>query len=791
MITNFFWSAWRNLKRHSVHSFINISGLALGIACLLLIFSLIRYHLGFDRFHANNDRIYRVITEFHEDKIRFNTGTPSPLGEAFGRDFAVAEKVARIANLGKRVISTAGDRRFEEEVAFADPSFFDIMNFPLAAGDRTSLLKAPFTAAITQQLAGKYFGTADPIGKIIHLDDSLQFTVTAILKNMPVNTDFHAEIYVPFNNLENHSPWMVEKDWWMSVNKDMQCFVLLKPGVRAADVNDKVLSAISTQHYNKQMAEMFRFKLQPLSDMHFNAALRGVIEKKSLWALAFIGLLLIITSCINFVNLNIAQALGRSKEIGLRKVLGSHRGQLFLQFMMETGLTVFMAMLLAIIISLLALPYINNLFDVKLSISNAYDSYLLLFLPALFLLIVFLSGVYPGVVIAGFQPIQALKNKVMQHKAGSMPVRKGLVITQFAISQLLIIGTIVIANQMRYSMESDPGFRKDAIVMLPVPEHSSAKISTLRSLLAQIPGVEKITFCGNAPAASVTPSTGIQLASRAENEKFAIYYKAADPGYLSTFGIPLLAGRNLYPSDTIREFLVNETAVKKLQLPSNNDALGKKATINGSTGLIVGVVKDFHNRSFHEPIDAIYMTTSIENYNNCAIKVNMANYASVAPSLEKAWQEAFPQHIYNYTFLDESLAQLYKSDTMILRLIRLFTIISIAIGCIGLYGLVSFMAARRTKEMGIRKVLGANVENIIWLFGKEFIYMLMIAFIIAAPLGWYMMTRWLDTFAYRIHFGAGIFAMAILISLAVAMLTVGYKSIQTALMNPVKSLRSE
>jgi predicted permease len=791
MIANYFRSAWRNIKRHSIHSFINIGGLSLGIACLILIFSLIKYHLSFDRFHADNDRIYRVVTEFHEDKIRLNTGVPSPLGEAFSHDFAVAEKVARIANLGKRVISTSGERKFEEEVAFADPSFFEVMNFPLAAGNKTGLLKAPFTAAITQRTAAKYFGTADPIGKIIHLDDSLQFTVTAILKDLPVNTDFRPEVYVPFDNLQNHSPWLVEKDWWLSVNKDMQCFVLLKPGVRAADVDNKVLTAISKQHYDQQMAALFQFKLQPLSDIHFNAELRGVIDQKSLWALAFIGLLLIITSCINFVNLNIAQALGRSKEIGLRKVLGSQRGQLFLQFMIETGLTVLIAMLLAIAISLLALPYINHLFDVQLSVSNTHDIYLLLFLPLLFVMIVFLSGVYPGVIIAGFQPIQALKNKVMQHKAGGMPIRKGLVVTQFAISQLLIIGTIVIANQMRYSMKSDPGFRKDAILMLPMPEHNAPKINTLRSLFTQIPGVEKITFCGNAPAAAVTPSTGIKFDSRKDNEKFSIYYKAADPEYLSTFDIPLLAGRNLYPSDSIREFLINETAVKKLQLASNEEALGKKAVINGSTGLIVGVVKDFHNRSFHEPIDAVYLTTSNEHYFNCAVKVNMNNYASIAPLLEKAWQEAFPQQIYTYSFLDERLAQFYKSDNMILRLIRLFTIISITIGCIGLYGLVSFMATRRTKEMGIRKALGANVENIVWLFGKEFIYMLLIAFVIAAPLAWYMMSRWLDTFAYRIHFGAGIFVLAILISLAVAILTVGYKSMQTALMNPVKSLRSE
>lgn len=791
MITNYFKAAWRSLKRFKTHAVINISGLALGIACIILIFAMVKYHLSFDTFHPNKDRIYRIVTAFHEDKIRYNAGVPFPLGDAFRNDFAVSEKLARIASLGKKVISTSHDKKFEEDIAFADPSYFDILHYPLLTGTSASILKEPYTTIITERIAKKYFGTTDAIGKTIQLDDTLHFTVTGILQNIPANTDFRAEIYFPFDNLKNHSPWLVEKDWWLNVNRGMQCFVLLKPGVAATDVNNKLLPAISAKYYDKEAAKLFQFELQPIADIHFNPALNGYIEKKNLWVMAFIGLLLIITTCINFVNLTIAQALGRSKEIGLRKVLGSYRGQIFLQFIIETAVVVFIAMLLAYLLAQLVLPYLNHLFDVQLRINILGDTYLLLFLPLLFLSVVLLSGAYPGMIIAGFQPILALKNKLSQKNAGGLSLRKGLVITQFAISQLLIIGTIVIANQMRYSTEANPGFRKDAIVMLPVPDNGASKLSTLRSLLSQIPGVEQVTFCGNAPATVKSPSTSILFDTRTEAEKFAIYNRAGDANYVGTFGLQLLAGRNLLPSDTAREFLVNETTVKNLQLASNEAVLGKQVDINGGKGSVVGVVKDFHTRSFHEAIDPIFISTISDNYSNCAIKINMDQFQKMEPVMAKAWKDVYPQYFYKYAFLDEQLAEFYKLDMMIFRLIKMFTGISIIIGCIGLYGLVSFMAAQRTKEVGIRKTLGASVESIVWLFSKEFIYMLLMAFVVAAPLAWLVMSRWLDTFAYRINLGVSVFVLAIVISIIVVMLTVGYTAIKAALMNPVKSLKSE
>lgn len=584
---------------------------------------------------------------------------------------------------------------------------------------------------------------------------------------------------------------MVEDNWWWSVSKGMQCFIVLKPGVSPAYVNDKVLADISKRFYPADAAKVFRFKLQALSDIHFNPDLNGAIEKKSLWALALIGVLLIVSTCINFVNLAIAQSHIRSREIGVRKVLGSLRSQLFVQFILETALITLIATACALMLAQLALPYVNQLLGTQVQLNLWGDSYLPLFIAGLFVLVVLFSGAYPGLVIAGIKPILALKNKLTQKNSHGFSLRKALVIAQFGISQLLIIGTIVISNQIRYSKMADLGFNKDAIVMLSLPDNSKAKLSTLGTLLSGIRGVEKFSFAGDAPVAAFNPSTGIHFDSRTKSEDFSIGEKAGDDHYLSTFGLQLLAGRNVFPSDTIREYVVNETTVKKLGLSSSKEVLGKKAIINGTSGTIVGVVKDFHNRSFHKAIDPIFITTRSIVYNYCGIKINMNDLNSVMRSLEKSWKEVYPNNIYKYSFLDARIEQFYKADNTILQLIRIFTVVSLLIGCFGLYGLVSFMAAQKTREIGIRKTLGASISNIMWLFGKEFVQLLLIAFIIAAPIAWWAMNNWLEGFAYRIQLGAGVFILSISASLLVAMITVAYRSLKASLMNPVKALKSE
>jgi hypothetical protein len=362
---------------------------------------------------------------------------------------------------------------------------------------------------------------------------------------------------------------------------------------------------------------------------------------------------------------------------------------------------------------------------------------------------------------------------------------------QFAICQLLIIGTLVVAGQVRYSRQADMGFRRDAVVMLPVPNNEVAKRSSLKAGLSGIKGVESLTFCGDAPASEFAPSTSIQFGSRPKAEDFGISTKAGDANYASMFNLQILVGRNLMPSDTVREFLVNETTVRKLGLAKNEDALGQTAVMNGYKGTVVGVVKDFHNKSFHQGIDALYITTLRDNYGACAVKVNMANMNATLGAMKDVWTKAYPNNVYKYDFLDDRIAKFYERDRVILNLIQVFAGIAILIGCLGLYGLISFMAAQKTREVGVRKVLGASLRSIVWLFGKEFTRLLLIAFVVAAPLGWWVMNNWLENFPYRISIGAGIFVLAILVNMTVAVLTVGYRSIKAAMMNPATSLRSQ
>ncbi|QMU31544.1 ABC transporter permease [Adhaeribacter radiodurans] len=791
MFQNTFLVAWRKLRRHKSYTLINVLSLSLGMASVILIFTLVKYHLSFDTFHVHKDRIYRITTEFHEDKIRFNTGVPSPLGEAFRQDYPVAEKVARVAFLTKRVVAVSPQKKFEEDVAFAEPAFFDIIHLPLVPGTAPNVFQGRQTALITERLAKKYFGEQTAVGQTIRIDDSLVVSVAGVLQDLPRNTDFRSEIYVPFSHLNEHSPGLVEKDWWYSVNKQMQCFIRLKPGVSAAAVNDLVLSAISRTYYDEKMAQLFRFKLQPLADLHFNPDLGGYTEKKNLWAFAFIGFILIITTCVNFVNLATAQALGRAKEIGIRKILGSQPRTLFWQFIAETTLLTGFALLLASTLAYLILPFVNQLFELQLELNPGQDISLLLFLAVLMLVVIFLAGSYPGLILARFQPIVALKGKLSQKQIGGFSLRKGLVITQFAISQLLIMGTLVIAHQMRYARQADLGFDKEAIVLLPVPDVHKAKSHALGAQFSRVTGVEKVTFCYEAPTSEYSPTTGILFDSRPEAEKFSIVQKFGDQEYVPTFGLKIVAGRNLLPADTIREYLLNESAVRALGFTVNQSVLGKKAVINGHRGTVVGVVKDFHNKSFHAAIDPLCITTLSENYATYGIKVNLKSLATSLPQLQKAWDATYPTAIFTYRFLDEDIARAYQLDTMIQWLIQAFAGIAIFIGCLGLYGLVAFMATQKTKEIGVRKVLGASLGSILWLFYREFLRLLLLAFVVAAPLAWWLMHEWLSNFVYRVELGSRIFVLAILITGGIALITVGYQSLKAALTNPVQSLRSE
>lgn len=797
MIRNYLKIGWRNLTKNRSYAFINIFGLSLGIACSIVIFTIVKYHLGFDNFHENKDRIYRIVTEWHDDEPGFSEAVPSPVGRAFRSEFTFAEKTARVISYNDALVAmNAGSdrKKFKEEsgIAYAEPEFFDIMHFPLVKGNQQNFLSSPNSAAITEKLAKKYFGAEDPMGKTIRINNKTDFIVKGILKDLPNNTDHREEIYLSYQNLIDQSRWLAVDSNWGGVYSGSHCFILLKKNATPAQAN-QALAQLVKKNYTGRDASIWHFRLQELADIHFNPDFNGSANKKYLWAFTLIGLFLIITACVNFINLATAQALNRSKEVGIRKVLGSMPGQLFWQFIAETALITFFALLLAILIAVVSMPFVNELFKSNMSLQLLQNPALWIFLLVTGVVVTFLSGSYPGLVLARFQPVMALKSQLSQKHIGGFSLRRILVVTQFAISQMLIIGTIVIASQMHFSKNTDMGFTKEAIISLPIPISDKVKMNTLRTRLSGVAGVEKISLCYQPPASGSNNSTGIRYDNRAEDEHWSINVKNADADYLGTFGLKLVAGRNFFPSDSAREILVNETFVKKLNIKSPQEVIGKRISINGGSTVapIAGVVKDFHNYSFHSEISALCILPDNSNYRTCAIKVNMKNLQPAMASMEKIWNETYPDYLYAYEFLDERIARFYEGDTMTLKLIEAFAIIAIIIGSLGLYGLVSFMAVRKTKEIGVRKVLGADLKDILWLFGKEFTRLLLIAFVIAAPLGWWAMSQYLQEYKNRISLHPGIFLLAIAATFLIAAFTVGYRSVKAAAANPVTSLRTE
>ena len=797
MIRNYIKIAWRNLRRNKSYAFINIFGLSLGIACSIVIFTLVSFHLSFDTFHKNKDRIYRIVTEWHDDEMGYSEAVPSPVGKAFRNEYTFADKTARVIDYNGALIAVPGKqeiKKFREDdgVVYTEPAFFDIMDFPLVKGNKQNFLSDPNSAAITEKLAKKYFGDENPMGRTIRVNNKTDFIIKGILKDIPQNTDRRQEIYLSYQNLIEQSKWIANDSSWGGVYSGSKCYVLLKPTVTVAQAN-QALHQLVLKNYTGRDQKVWRFRLQPLADIHFNTDFDGQADKKYIWAFFFIGLFLIITASVNFINLATAQDLNRSKEVGIRKVLGSLPRQLFWQFIAETALITFFAIILALGFGAVALKFVNSLFKTEMTLHIFSNLPLLIFLLVTGVLVTFLSGSYPGLVLARFRPVLALKSKLSQKDIGGFSLRRVLVVTQFAISQMLIIGTIVIASQMHYSKNTDLGFNKEAMLMLPLPVPDKVKMSTLKTRLSEVAGTEKIALCYAPPASGSNNNTGIRFANRNEDEHWSINEKFADDQYLNTFGIKLIAGRNIYPADTTREFLVNETFIKKLGLKSAADVINQRMSINGGsvTGPIVGVVKDFYNYSFHNDIAPICIMPSTSNYRYAAVKVNLKNIKPALAAYEKIWNETYPEYLFEYQFLDERIAKFYEQDTTMLKMIEAFAGIAILIGSLGLYGLVSFMAVRKTKEIGVRKVLGANTGNILWLFGKEFSRLLLIAFVIASPVAWWAMNKYLLDFKNRIHIGADIFLLAISCTFLIAALTVGYRSVRAAVANPVKSLRTE
>jgi len=799
MFKNYFKVAFRSLVRNKVYALINIAGLGVGIAACLLVYLVIRYETSFDDFHANKDRIYRVVSETNTPEgMQYSAGVPYPTPRGLRTDFPQLEKVAPVYRSGEAqftVLEADGSngKKFKEDagIFFAGGEFFEMFDFPWLAGDPKTGLSAPNTVALSRATAVRYFGDwKNVVGRTISYRNSLPLKVTGVIEDAPVNSDFQMKIVI-----SHPTHGRAASEDWISVSSSANCYVLLPPGMEAEELRAQ-LPAFVKKH---KPAEYVKdgMNLQPLREVHFderygNFSFR-TFSKDLIASLALVGIFLLVIACVNFINLATAQAVNRSREVGVRKVLGGNRRQLIAQFMGETGLVSLIALSLGVLIARLTLPALNALLEVHITMDGENFAAIAGFLALALLAVTFLSGYYPALVLSRFDPVAALKSKGSGKKRG-ITLRRGLVIFQFTVAQVMIIGMLVVVKQMDFFRQTSLGFNKDAVVTMPLPADSLSftKIESFRQELLKNPGVESVSFSFASPADVFNWSSNFFYDHAEKETDFNASLKWSDTSYFRTYGLQLVAGRPYAQSDTVREFVVNETLLKKLGVARPEDALGKEINFWGQLSApIVGVVKDFHNNSLHSPVDAVVMGAWRDRYSMASLRVHPEKTKDVLAAAGTAWNRFFPDYIYEYEFLDERIAGYYESEAQLSALYKIFAGIAVFISCLGLYGLVSFMAVQRRKEVGIRKVLGASVGQIVYLFSREFMLLVGVAFILAAPLAYYLMQRWLEDFAFRIDLEWWILGLACVAALLIAFATVSFQAVRAALANPVKSIRTE
>ncbi len=808
MLKNYVTTALRALKRDWNYSLINIAGLTFALACCLMLFLAIRYELSYDRHNANADHTYRIITynKTAEGDGR-NTGLPLPALAALRNDFPeLKHQVTMVYDLYGALVRVNNQKanKFQEEgsvIAFIEPEYFQLFDYQWKAGNAKAALKNPNTVVLTERIAKKYFGDADPMGKSIKIENKMDFVVTGIVKDPPATTSLPFEVLLSFASLKQYG---ANGDWesWGSTYSGAQIYLALPEKVTAAQMQQRLVPFVN-KYLEPDDAKEIQYELQPLTDLHFdprteNPASRTV-SKRMIWAMALIGLFILITACVNFINLATAQALRRAKEVGVRKVLGSSRFQLVRQFLSETGLMTVFAIVLAFVVAYLSMSYVAELLDIKAAALVLFDPVVISFVMLLALVTTVLAGFYPALVLSGYQPILALKGKMKMAGGNQLSLRRGLIIFQFAISQMLVIGTIIAYNQMTHLRSADLGYNKEAVLTINIPERKPGQLETLRAQLAALPNVKSLSYGISIPSSDGNWWSSFRFENAEKPADFSIVMRMADTSYINTYGLKLIAGRMYLHADTIREVIVNESFVKKMGFQNPNDIIGKHLSVGGRSREkkpIVGVVKDFNTFSLHQETNPCILTTRRDTYQSLGIKLSTQQGGTEAISqlisqVETTWNATFPDFAFKYEFLDDKLNNFYKNEERMYALFRLLASIAIFIGCLGLYGVVAFMAESRTKEVGIRKVLGASTGQIVSLFSVEFIGLVLIALVIASPIAWYVMNKWLADFPYKIDIEWWVFAATALLAVSVAFLTVSFQSIKAALMNPVTSLKSE
>lgn len=804
MFRNYLKTAFRNLLRQKGSTLINISGLTLGIATSLILFLIVTYHTSFDKAFTKRERIYRIVNQSNGNQgVDYQAGVPAVLPDAFRIDFPEAEEVAFTSYRSGGLVAIpqreGESKKYQEEkgIVYTEPSFFKIFDREVISGDLAKGIDEPNEAIISKRLAKKYFDKEDVLGEVVRFENH-DFKVTAVVADAPTNTDFPFDLFLSYSTVKKER----EEAGWGSIWSDEQCYFLLKEGESITKV-DARMPDFTAKYLGKDDPDKTLFLAQPLTDLHFDDRFDTysyeTVPKAMLISLGVIALVLIVTASINFINLSTAEAIKRSKEVGIRKTLGSSRSQLVFQFLGETTMVTVISVLLALGITQLSLTFVNPFLELNLKLDFFDNPQLWYWVGGVTLLVSMLSGLYPAFIVSGFRPALVLKNQMSAKNSSSFVLRQVLVVLQFFISQWLIIVTIVIVFQMNYFQEKDLGFNKDAIIFVSIPEQESpitqsetgvSKMRTLRDEMMRVPGVEYASLHNHPPSSGSVSSTDFTLQAQPD-KVYGTQVKQIDANYLDVYDIKLIAGQNLQDLDTAVGYLVNEQFAKVAGFQKPEEMVGTVIRVWRKEYPVVGVVKDFHTQSLRNPLEATVMFNRIRGYRTLALKVNLARTQEILKELENKWGAAYPNDLFSYEFLDEHVRHFYDGEKRWAVMLSTFTGLAIFIGCLGLFGLAAFMANQKTKEIGVRKVLGASVESIVLMFSKQYLILIVLGFMLAAPLAWLAMRAFLQEFAYQVPLGPGIFILGFVITLAIAMITVSYKSIKAAVVNPVKSLRYE
>jgi len=819
MFKNYFKTAWRSVWKQKAFSAINVLGLAIGISASLVIYLIVSYDLSFDKFERDNNRIYRAVSAYvFSGEKAYNSGVAAPTAAAIKTELTGLDAVVpffTFDNNPKVSIPTTNPAQpavFKNQGSFvyADKNYFDLIGYDWLAGSAKTSLQHPYQTVLTEPAAALYFPNLQPgqiLGKQFYLNDTVAVTVTGVVENIKANTDFTFKVFVSKSTFETAKLRPSYYNDWSGTSTASQLLVKLQEGTSPEKIQ-KEMTALYFRHNPKKPGDNYEFNyvLQPLSDIHFNGNYGTysvpVASSSVLWGLLAVATFLLLLGCINFINLTTAQAAQRAKEIGIRKTIGGSKKQLITQFLSESFLLTFIATALSIALTPVILKAFSGFVPAAVTFSILQQPGILLFLLILVVVVTLLSGFYPAIILSSYKPVAVLKNQITNGTSTTRNarLRRILTVSQFAIAQFFIMATILVGKQISFSLHKDMGFKKDAIVYFGLnnPDTSKSRQAALLNTLRSIPEIAMVSLSNNPPSSGGAQMGEMSYKDGKKEVNTVTVIRDADINYIKLYGIKLLAGNNLSSSNTntATGILINETYLHVLGFQNPHDAIGKNLNWNNKLVPVRGVVKDFNQKSLHEPIKPLVIASEPANQGlvNLLLQPKNANGSTWGTALaktRKAFKEIYPENDVWYGFFDEDIAKYYQQEQNTSSLLNWATALSVFISCLGLLGLVIFTTTQRTKEIGVRKVLGATVSQIIALISKDFLRLVLIAFIIAVPLAWIGMNQWLQNFAFRTTISWWIFAAAALLMLIVAFITLSFQAMRAALTNPVKSLRSE